>query len=85
METFLNNFFSQVEALQPYLSFLPHRAAVEIDHHPLVGVHVEGLGVLHPLHQRPELRADEGAPGITGVHMKPGSQLLLNIEHQVKV
>ena len=59
--------------------YRPHGAAVKVDHHPLVGVHVEGLGELHPLHQRPELRADEGAAGVAGVNMEPGSQLLINI------
>ena len=57
----------------------PHGAAVEVDHHPLVGVHVEALRPLHATHQRPELRADEGAASVAGVNMEPGSQLLTNI------
>ena len=49
----------------------PHGAAVEVDHHPLVRVHVEGLGELHSLHQRPELRADEGAARVRRVNVQP--------------
>ena len=63
----------------PITADAPHGAAVEVDHHPLVRVHVEGLGELHSLHQRPELRADEGAASVAGVNMEPGTQLLTNI------
>ena len=54
----------------------PHGAAVEVDHHPLVGVHVEALRPLHATHQRPELRADEGAARVARVHVQPRAQLL---------
>ena len=54
----------------------PHSAAVKIDKHPLVGVHVKGLGKLNSLHQGAELRADEGAASIACVNMKPGSKFL---------
>ena len=55
----------------PNTADLPHGAAVEVDHHPLVGVHVEALRPLHAPHQRPELRADEGAARVRRVYVQP--------------
>ena len=60
----------------PITADAPHGAAVEVDHHPLVGVHVEALRPLHAPHQRPELRADEGAARVARVHVQPRAQLL---------
>ena len=65
-----------VESMSAPCDNSPHCAAVEVDKHPLVGVHVKGLGKLNSLHQGSELRADEGAPSVTCVHVKPSAKFL---------
>ena len=51
----------------------PHGGAVEVDQHPLVGVEVEAVRQLHPVQERPELRADEGATRVRRVYVEPQS------------
>ena len=55
---------------------LPHRGAVEIDEHPLIGVEVERVGVLDAFEMVLELGADERTSGVRGIHVKPETLLL---------
>ena len=65
-----------VKSMSAHRDNLPHCAAVEVDKHPLVGVHVKGLGKLNSLHQGSELGADKGAPSVTCINMKPSAKFL---------
>ena len=49
----------------------PHRGAVEVHHEPLWRVESETVGELNAVHPDPELRADEGGPGVGGIHVEP--------------
>ena len=47
----------------------PHSRAVKVDKHPLIGVEVEGVGMLYAPEEVLELWTDEGTSCIGGIHM----------------
>jgi hypothetical protein len=50
---------------------LPHGGAVEVHQEPLGRVEGQAVSVLDAGHPCPELRADEGRPGVSCIHVKP--------------
>lgn len=49
----------------------PHRTAIKVHQHPLVGIEVERVRTLNALHQVPVLWTDERRSRISSVHMHP--------------
>ena len=50
---------------------LPHGGTVKVHHEPFGGVEGERLGILYPGNVGPELRANEGRPGVGSVDVHP--------------